>query len=420
MNPDIQTKHLRRGFIALASIGLVFNVLLDIDAFLKKRESDLYGEKVVHSYEAQNHLRLLIGQLNEAHKHKDYSFELNAIEKNMEESQQIALIKNLSAMADTQPQQALQLAREIARQENTLLQKRITKDLEQNRAVETSMMRTLYLDFALLGILLFLFLLNAKAKKKIEHNLQESLKLMQETLLNLEEEKLRQRVLMKTTVHDLKNPIGSIFGFAEILKEEASSKDSVLQFSEMIRKISRRSLDLVETILEEEKHLSSSQEPLNIVDTLKDVCAQLQVQAQKKYQSVSLQVSDANIFIAGNRLKIDELLNNLIGNAIKYSPPSSPIQISCKAISGKVFLEISDKGPGFSQEDKLRAFQYGQKLSAQPTGNETSSGLGLYVAKQIVDTHHGQIHIKDVKPGPGAHLCVEFPLHHHFQQTLTN
>jgi signal transduction histidine kinase len=113
------------------------------------------------------------------------------------------------------------------------------------------------------------------------------------------------------------------------------------------------------------------------------------------------------------RLKTDKLLlwrilENLLSNAIKYSPEGKSIHISSKEENERTIFVIKDEGPGFSEDDKKKMFGKFQKLSARPTGNENSTGLGLSIVKMIVEKLMGSIQVES-EQGKGSTFIVSLP-----------
>jgi len=103
------------------------------------------------------------------------------------------------------------------------------------------------------------------------------------------------------------------------------------------------------------------------------------------------------------------VLDNLLSNAVKYSPPGRTIRVEIRPDAKSVECVVCDQGPGISEEDQKKLFQRGVRLSAQPTGGETSSGFGLAVAKELTEQMDGAIWCESV-PGQGACFHVRWPI----------
>jgi signal transduction histidine kinase len=103
-----------------------------------------------------------------------------------------------------------------------------------------------------------------------------------------------------------------------------------------------------------------------------------------------------------------EVLDNLISNAVKYSPQGKNIYIRLNISNEAVAVEVQDEGPGLSDEDKKHLFGKFARLSARPTAGEHSTGLGLSIVKRMVEAMNGRVWCES-ELGKGAKFCVELP-----------
>src|SRR5690606_14199015 len=103
------------------------------------------------------------------------------------------------------------------------------------------------------------------------------------------------------------------------------------------------------------------------------------------------------------------ILDNLISNAIKYTFPKTAIRIQLNDDIDHVYVRVQDEGPGFSDEDRKLLFRKFTRLSAQPTGDEPSSGLGLAIVHDLVQTLGGDIYLEPTDGKRGAHFCLRLP-----------
>jgi signal transduction histidine kinase len=120
--------------------------------------------------------------------------------------------------------------------------------------------------------------------------------------------------------------------------------------------------------------------------------------------------AEAGCVVIGDIQRLQELVDNVLSNAIKYSPKGSQVWVKlAHASPSSVRFSVKDEGPGLSAEDKKRLFGKFQKLSARPTAGETSTGLGLAIAKSIAELHNGRIWAES-EFGLGATFFVELPV----------
>ena len=111
--------------------------------------------------------------------------------------------------------------------------------------------------------------------------------------------------------------------------------------------------------------------------------------------------------IQGDPAALTQVYENLLSNAVKFSPPGKTVRILLHREDGMIRTAVQDEGPGLQPDDVPLLFRKFQKLSAQPTAGESSSGLGLSIVKRYVDAMNGQVYYEDI-PGQGATFVVRF------------
>ena len=120
---------------------------------------------------------------------------------------------------------------------------------------------------------------------------------------------------------------------------------------------------------------------------------------------------DERLYITGEHLLIQMLVNNLIENAIKYSPKAAPIHVSLQEQNKKAILKVADEGFGISGEEKKKVFDKFYRTGNENTRSAKGTGLGLYLCKKIVQDHNGYITVTDNLP-QGSIFTVTFTLQH--------
>ena len=106
--------------------------------------------------------------------------------------------------------------------------------------------------------------------------------------------------------------------------------------------------------------------------------------------------------------KVERILINLLSNAIKFSPSNKNVTVIAVDLGNAIEISIEDEGPGINAEDQLKLYQKFQKLTAKPTGGESSTGLGLSIVKTMVEKMKGKIHYQS-EDGKGAKFVVNLP-----------
>lgn len=221
--------------------------------------------------------------------------------------------------------------------------------------------------------------------------------------------------------HDLKNPLGVIMGRAEILTEfitapQVPTEKSLTQV-EHIRDTVKRLAGMVDTLIADAMvdalDITIRSEPVELVELVEEVIEAGQPLAEKKKQTIRIS-RPPSFAITGDTDRLREAFDNIVGNAIKYTPIGGRIDVEVALAGGEAFVRVRDTGPGLSPEDQGRLFGRFQRLSAKPTGGESSTGLGLSIAKQIIDLHGGRVTAESAGAGKGATFTIVLPLN---QQT---
>ena len=186
--------------------------------------------------------------------------------------------------------------------------------------------------------------------------------------------------------------------------------DHVL-YGGMIETTSEKMLKLVNDILDisviESGELKLERADHSVRDLLVGRIEILSTVARKKDIEISFDAG-AECRAVFDSARLEQVADNLISNAIKFSPSGSSVQVSLIDNEQQLGFSVKDEGPGLSESDKSKMFGHFQKLSAQPTGGESSTGLGLSIVKKIVQAHAGTI-IVESSLGEGAKFIVQLP-----------
>ncbi|PKN75043.1 MAG: hypothetical protein CVU52_06355 [Deltaproteobacteria bacterium HGW-Deltaproteobacteria-10] len=214
--------------------------------------------------------------------------------------------------------------------------------------------------------------------------------------------------------HDLRNPLSSIRGFSEILllEETGPLTEGQKEFLAIINKTSDEMLHMVNDLLDVSV-IESGKIDLNLKlysaqKLLEERIRLLHIVADKKQIIINVDRADVPDFSFDTN-RIGQVIDNLISNAIKFSPIGSKIDISLKQVGGKVEIAVQDDGPGISPEDRKKLFGTFQKLSARPTAGEKSTGLGLAIVKKIVEAHGGDVWVESAD-GAGSIFKFNIPM----------
>jgi signal transduction histidine kinase len=228
-----------------------------------------------------------------------------------------------------------------------------------------------------------------------------------EQLIKLNQEKNN---LIGIVAHDLKSPLSQIAGLLTLVKQTEKVDDEGASYLTMAEQSTKRLNEMIEKILDidaiESKQLNLKMETLNFSQVVDSVATRFDAEANQKKISITRQI-EPSLFITADQDYIEQVLENLLSNAIKFSPLDRKVFVSLHAANGQVVCQIKDNGPGLNTADLEKLFGKYQKLSARPTANEPSTGLGLSIAKKFMHAMQGDIWCES-KHGDGASFFVAF------------
>lgn len=146
----------------------------------------------------------------------------------------------------------------------------------------------------------------------------------------------------------------------------------------------------------------------NLVLLIKTNVEHNSVIAQKKNIKISFQASDGIPETLFDQLKIEQVLNNLISNAIKFSPQNTEVMVKVYHKEGEVIVTVKDEGPGIPESELKEIFEPFKKTSVKSTDEEKSTGLGLSIVSSVVKAHKGRVWVES-RPGEGSMFCFALP-----------
>jgi signal transduction histidine kinase len=221
--------------------------------------------------------------------------------------------------------------------------------------------------------------------------------------------------ILGTVAHDLKNPLGVILGRTEMLTELIStdaSRESIASQIDHIRDATKRLTSMVDHLISDAMadafDITIRREPVDIAGLVSEVADANQPLAVNKQQTITVS-APSNIVTMCDTDRIREAIDNLVSNAIKYSPIGGKIAVVVTHEEDNTVVRVVDEGAGLSPEDLGRLFGRFQRLSAKPTAGESSTGLGLSIVKRIIDMHGGEVTANSDGPGLGSTFTIVLP-----------
>lgn len=239
--------------------------------------------------------------------------------------------------------------------------------------------------------------------------------------LDMQRSDLRRANTLKTEIlgtiaHDLKNPLAVILGRSEMLTDmidlEVTPKVQMRAQVDAISSSTKRLVGMIESLMADAMNdaldITLRREPVDLSALAREVCEANRPLAETKGQSLNLQMPKP-VYVCGDSERLREAIDNLVSNAIKYSFVSGEIEVCVRDDGTDITCAVIDHGPGLSPEDASRLFGRFQRLSAKPTGGESSTGLGLSIVRRIVELHGGCAEAHSARLGTGATFLMRFP-----------
>lgn len=243
----------------------------------------------------------------------------------------------------------------------------------------------------------------------IEHQ-NSQLEKRNEQLSHLNEEKNN---LIKILAHDLRTPINQVQGLAQLLLIEnpglpADQKDSVNKIIDSSVRLNAMIGKILDVDAIESNRVNLQLETIDMNVLTKRIVSSFDKAAAKKEIKLSFSPAPATVSVKGDVLYMTEIIENLLSNAIKFSRRKKSVAVELNACESHALLRIRDEGPGLTEDDKQKIFQKFQRLSAQPTEGERSTGLGLSIVKKYTELMNGRIWFES-EEGIGTSFNLEFP-----------
>jgi signal transduction histidine kinase len=231
-------------------------------------------------------------------------------------------------------------------------------------------------------------------------------RLAYEEQLSSRNKKLRQllserKKLTSILIHDLKAPLSNLNGLMEL--SQSMTEDTVI--SDMMKSSLKSAFDLIKDLQEvnqlDQGSIPYSPTRINGVKSIEVVINNFINTAAEKSIELVLIAKEEHIALYTDEKLLHRILTNLLSNAIKFSPPKTIVEIFIRQANGQIYFAFKDNGPGINEVDQKKLFGRFQKLSARPTANENSSGLGLFIVKEIAQLIGGQVKAQS-KLGEGS------------------
>lgn len=232
-------------------------------------------------------------------------------------------------------------------------------------------------------------------------------------MLNRLEKKFeREKRFTADAAHELMTPLSSMRSDAEIMLRKPRSKEEYRETIQRMLTETRRMSEMVHLLLQlsrvESVHRSEP-DIVNISRITVAVASKHQENAQGKNINILTKI-DPDLHVRAHGAYIEEVVNNLLENAVKYMSGSGKVNLKLQRSSGKAVIHLSDTGIGFDKETKKHLFERFYRANESEVQEQSGSGLGLPLVKAIVELYNGKIRAYSEGQGEGSTFVIEFPL----------
>lgn len=242
------------------------------------------------------------------------------------------------------------------------------------------------------ALLLLNYLRLRHTHKAIQEHQRQIVKQMKQHILD--EQRVRELLEEKNQLigivsHDLKSPLNRIFALTQLAQSQSENlTEDQKEYLGKIHQVVADMLSMIRNLLDERKlgnvEIELHPERVNLSSIVANLAKSFRVLADKKKIKIHID-SAPDVFVMADKHYFLRILENLMSNAIKFSPESRNIYLTVAADEDKATLQVRDEGQGISEEDQQKLYRKYQQLSARPTGGESSTGLGLAIVKSLTD-----------------------------------
>lgn len=276
--------------------------------------------------------------------------------------------------------------------------------------------------FQFITILIIVFVIVTIIKIRSLAHKKQSLKLEELVRVRTREEREQRQIaenlnsekteFMRIVTHNLKNPLGTIQNSGKFILENQDDPELISELSKIIEYASNHALNSISQLLLsselEDKQFKLDKKEIVFNKIIMDVIESNKISSFKKKQKIEFLPKEEYIIFADPD-KIIMAVDNYLSNAIKYSEPGKKIILQFTNLKDKIKFSVIDEGPGLTGDDLKSVFGKFKKLSAKPTSQESSTGLGLSIVKKIIELHNGKVGVESAA-GKGSTFYFILPL----------
>jgi two-component system sensor histidine kinase/response regulator len=248
----------------------------------------------------------------------------------------------------------------------------------------------------------------ARARVSTQMALQHAEDERQQTISHLKFTQEMQENFARIVSHDLKGPLTNIrmaqFMLRDILRDNPEASNILDNMDVTLNGM----IDMIRVFLDamDAQQLEPTLEAVEVHDLVVEIFEQYRLSAERKQIQLSMRGCDRQV--TGDQRLLRQVLNNLVSNAVKFSPADTQTSVWTETKDGMVRICVADGGPGIPAEEHDQLFSMFSKLSPRPTGGETSTGLGLWIVKELTELQKGRVGVDQPATG-GSLFWIELP-----------
>lgn len=219
--------------------------------------------------------------------------------------------------------------------------------------------------------------------------------------------------LIATVSHDLKQPLSVMNGYIELLQMQQKLDDTGMHYTQIVLRSIENMRHLIDDLLDFariESGLKLEVQPVPLAPLLRLCVESIAPIANSKAMDLKTEISAALPPVAGDPMRLTQVFNNLVNNAVKYTPPEGKVRVWAELGEGTIRVAVQDNGLGISPEDQARIFDRFYRVRRAETENIEGTGLGLAIVKRLVEAHRGDIGLES-HLGEGSTFYVTLPVY---------
>lgn len=226
-------------------------------------------------------------------------------------------------------------------------------------------------------------------------------------------EKARREFIANVS-HELRTPLTNIKSYTEtVLDDKEISREMTEKFLHIVEGETDRMIRIVKdlTVLSrlDNNKMDWNKETFSAAELVERICDSMALEAKGRGQVLTKTIDPSVDKMTGDRAKIEQVLINVVSNAIKYTPDGGKVEVDATVHRGKIYIKVSDSGIGIAKKDLKRVFERFYRVDKARSREMGGTGLGLAIAKEIVEAHHGKIAITSDE-GKGTQVIIQLPL----------